>query len=375
MLSKPFTFDRVVRITIGLSIATIIFLLINRLSNVLLPFLLSWLLAYLLQPIVHFFQHTLRLKNRALAVVATLLLFFGMLIGALWIMIPLIIDELTKLSTLTVRYAQQIDPNTIIPVAWQHSINSYLSNMNFQNMMHDENIMTAVKNIAPQLWDLLNNSISFIMGLAGIFVMIIYLIFILMDFENISEGWFNLIPVKYRSLAGDIISDLEMGMNRYFRGQALVATIVGTLFVIGFSIIDLPLGLAMGLTIGLLDLIPYLKIIGILPAITLSLLHAVEKNQSASSALLAVLAVFAVVQIIEDMVIVPKIMGKVTGMNPAVILLSLSIWGSLMGLSGLIIALPMTTLISSYYKRYVLKEKKTKKESETVAAPQPQTAE
>ncbi|HEY5591611.1 MAG TPA: AI-2E family transporter, partial [Paludibacter sp.] len=52
----------------------------------------------------------------------------------------------------------------------------------------------------------------------------------------------------------------------------------------------------------------------------------------------------------------PKIMGKVTGLNPAVILLSLSIWGSLMGMVGMIIALPMTTLIISYYKRFVLKK-------------------
>jgi predicted PurR-regulated permease PerM len=364
MSSRPFTFDRVVRISIGLAIAVVIFLLVNRLSNVLLPFLLSWLLAYLLQPIVHFFQYTLKFKNRALSVIATLVLFFGVLIGALWIMIPMIIEELTKLSTLTIKYAQQIDTNAIIPVAWQQGINNYLANMNIQKIMHDENIMSAVKNIAPQLWSLLNNSISFVMGLAGIFVMIIYLIFILMDFETISEGWFNMIPPKYRPLIGEIISDLEIGMNRYFRGQALVATIVGTLFIIGFSIIDLPLAIAMGLTIGILDLIPYLKVIGIIPAVTLALLHSSETNQTVSSALIAVLAVFAIVQVIEDMILVPRIMGKVTGMNPAVILLSLSIWGSLMGVSGLIIALPMTTLISSYYKRYVLKEKKTKKGTE-----------
>ena len=64
--------------------------------------------------------------------------------------------------------------------------------------------------------------------------------------------------------------------------------------------------------------------------------------------------VFIIVQIIEDVFIVPRVMGKVTGLNPAIILLSLSIWGTLLGFVGMIIALPLTTLCLSYYQRYVI---------------------
>ena len=63
---------------------------------------------------------------------------------------------------------------------------------------------------------------------------------------------------------------------------------------------------------------------------------------------------FVVVQGIQDLFLVPKIMGKAMGLNPAVILLSLSIWGSLLGIVGMIIALPITTLLISYYKRFIL---------------------
>ncbi|MFA6582128.1 MAG: AI-2E family transporter, partial [Paludibacter sp.] len=79
-------------------------------------------------------------------------------------------------------------------------------------------------------------------------------------------------------------------------------------------------------------------------------------GQSYGSILLGIAIVFIIIQILEELILVPRIMGKVTGLNPAVILLSLSIWGALMGMVGMIIALPMTTLIISYYKRYVLKE-------------------
>lgn len=60
------------------------------------------------------------------------------------------------------------------------------------------------------------------------------------------------------------------------------------------------------------------------------------------------------------MFVVPKVMGKAMGMNPAILLLSLSVWGSLLGFIGLIIALPLTTLIMSYWQRYITKDKETK---------------
>jgi predicted PurR-regulated permease PerM len=145
-------------------------------------------------------------------------------------------------------------------------------------------------------------------------------------------------------------------MNRYFRGQGLIALIVGVLFMIGFSITGLPLAILFGLLMGILNLIPYLKTIAIIPGALLAFLQSAETGQSYLSVLLWLIIIFIIVQLIEDLILVPKIMGKFTGLNPAIMLLSLSVWGSLMGMIGLIVALPMTTLIISYYKRFVLNE-------------------
>jgi predicted PurR-regulated permease PerM len=146
-------------------------------------------------------------------------------------------------------------------------------------------------------------------------------------------------------------------MNRYFRGQALIALIVGIMFSIGFSIIGLPMAIVFGIFVGILNLVPYLQTIAVAPALLLVLLQSAQTGQSFISAFLGLLIVFLIVQGTQDMILVPRIMGKVTGMHPAIILLSLSIWGSLMGMIGLIVALPFTTLIISYYKRFVLREK------------------
>jgi predicted PurR-regulated permease PerM len=71
------------------------------------------------------------------------------------------------------------------------------------------------------------------------------------------------------------------------------------------------------------------------------------------------MAVYVIVQVIQDFVLTPKIMGKAMGLNPAIILLSISVWGSLLGFIGLIIALPLTTLLISYYNRYISRRRPT----------------
>ena len=352
--SRPYTFDRVVRLIIGLAILVFIFFLINRLSGALLPFLIAWLLAYLLQPIVRFFQVKLRLKSLLLSIICTLLLVLGSLIGIFWFLTPMVSNELSKLSQLIVLYTKGINVNTLLPLAWQNDIRYYLSHLNLQSIMQDQNVMEVIKKLTPQLWDLVNSSLNFVLGLAVVIIVLLYLVLILLNYDKLANGLFKIIPPNYRTLVTEIIMDIESGMNRYFRGQALIALIVGTLFAIGFSIIQLPLAIILGLFIGLINMVPYLKIVGIIPTATMGLLRSVETGQTYASVLLGIAIVFISIQVVEDLVLTPKIMGKVTGLNPAVILLSLSVWGSLLGIVGMIIALPLTTLIMSYYKRFVL---------------------
>ena len=351
---RPYTFDRVVRMLIGLAILVFIFFLINRLSRALLPFLIAWLFAYLLQPIVKFFQYKLKFKSLVLSIVCTLVLIIGTITALVWFLTPMVSNEISKLSQLIVLYTRGLNVNTLLPLAWQNEIRNYLSHLNIQSVLQDENIMNVVKKLVPELWNIVNSSLNFVLGLAVIIIVLLYLVLILLNYDKLVTGLFKIIPPNYRTLVTEIIQDLENGMNRYFRGQALMALIVGTLFAIGFSIIQLPLAILLGLFIGMINMVPYLKIVGIIPTAVMGLLRSVETGQSLGSVFLGIAIVFIIIQMTEDLILTPKIMGKVTGLNPAVILLSLSIWGSLMGVVGIIIALPMTTLIMSYYKRYVL---------------------
>ncbi len=364
--TKPFTFDRVIRLIIGLTVLVLLFLLLKRLSNVLLPFIVAWLLAYMLDPIVRFFQYRLRLRNRLISVVLTILTAGGVLTALGFIIVPIVSDEIAKLYEITSTYSKSLNIDTFLPVALQNEISQYFLSIDVNALLQNQSVMDFLKKAAPQIWNILNGSLSLLLGLTVVIIIFLYMFFILLEYERVTEGMVRIIPPKYRPLITEILHDLEVGMNRYFRGQALVAFIVGVLFSIGFSIINLPLAVLFGLLIGVLTLVPYLKVVAIVPGLLLGFLQSIETGQNYGSILLGIVIVFFIVQAIEDIAISPIIMGKVTGLNPAVILLALSIWGSLMGMLGLIIALPLTTLVISYYKRFVLNVEPTEIEEDKI---------
>lgn len=353
----PYTFDKVIRILIGIAIIVAVILLFRRLSAVLTPFLIAWLIAYLLHPIVKFFQYKLKFKSRILSIFTTLTLFIASLIGIILLIVPLIAKEVKNFSILIQNYTENYDIYSIIPLSWRENIADFFQNINLQDFIQGLNISELFKQITPRILGIVDTSFSIILSLMVLIIIFLYLIFILKDYEKINQGLPSIIPPNYRNLVMEILGDIEDGMNKYFRGQALIALIVGALFTIGFLIIGLPMAVVFGLFVGVLNLVPYLQAISIVPATFLIILKAAEPGSSFWGVLVGVFIVYLVVQIIQDAILVPTIMGKVTGMKPAIILLSLSIWGSLMGIIGLIIALPLTTLIISYYKRWVIRVK------------------
>jgi predicted PurR-regulated permease PerM len=357
MERKLITFDSFIRGSIAIAGIVILFLLVNRLSGVLLPFFIAWIIAYMIYPIVTFFQYKLHFKNRMLSIFCTLILVIAILSGVIYLIVPPMIEEVTKFDKLMEYYIQKgFMTKGSVPSLISQFIQSNFDIATVQKFLHSDTLSNLVKEGIPKLWKLLSDSISYIFSIIASIIILLYLIFILKDYEIMADGWEKLLPEKYRGIITGIVSDVKIGMNQYFRGQALVALCVGILFSIGFTIIDFPLAIGLGLLIGALNMIPYLHALGLIPAVLLSILKAADTGQNFWIILASAFSVFVVVQIIEDGIIVPKIMGKITGLNPAVILLSLSIWGSLMGILGMIIALPMTTIMLSYYKRYILKQ-------------------
>ncbi|QQS30113.1 MAG: AI-2E family transporter [Sphingobacteriales bacterium] len=359
--SKPYTFDRTVRLIIFVAIIWGVLKLLNYLSDVLIPFAVALVLAYLLNPLVVFIQHRLRVKNRIASVIITLLLVFGSLTLLLTLLIPRLVRDTKQMGFLVGNYvnnsALRYKIESYFPKGIQEKLDEFTRKVNIEEFLKFENLETTIdmlaQKILPGAWGVFSGSLSILITILGITIIGLYLIFILKDYDLITTHWKKMIPSQYRTMVVSAVSDMERSMNTYFRAQASIALIVGILIATGFSIIGLPMGIALGLFIGFLNLVPYLQIVGFIPASFFALLYSLETGGSFWVMIGLVILVQAIVQVIQDVILVPKIMGNATGLNPAIILLSLSIWGKLLGILGLIIALPLTSVIIGYYNRFL----------------------
>lgn len=353
---KEITFDRFIRGTLTAAGVIGILYLLDHLSGVLLPFFIAWLIAYITYPMVIFYQYKLRMRSRVVSILAVMLTLAAIGTAISLFFIPPMIEECIKMKELLGAYLQNGNGQTSIPEAINEFIHNNIDAKWLMQTLDSETIIQTIQKVVPKMWSLVATSYNIIIGIFAAFIMVLYYFFILLDYEQISGGWVNLIETKHRRKVVALLNDLKDSMNHYFRGQSLVAFCVGVLFSIGFLIIDFPMAVSLGLFIGLLNMVPYLQIIGLIPTVMLALIKAAETGENFWWILGLAMIVFCVVQLIQDTILTPKIMGKITGLNPAIILLSLSIWGSLMGMLGMIIALPLTSLLLSYYQRYIRKK-------------------
>ena len=355
MERKKITFDSFIRGSICCALIVGLLILFKRLSGVLLPFFVAWLIAYMIYPLVKFFQYKLRFKSRIISIFCALFSITIVGISLFYLLVPPMLAEMGRMNDLLVTYLTNgAYSSGTVPPTLSEFIHKHIDLQALNRILSEENIMNTIKETVPKLWALVAESINILFSVFASFIILLYVVFILLDYESIAEGWLHLLPGKYRTFASNLVNDIQDGMNRYFRGQALVAFIVGVLFSVGFLIIGLPMAIVLGMFIGLLNMVPYLQLISLIPATLICLVCSVSSDVSFWTLFWETMAVYIIVQAIQDFFLTPRIIGKAMSMNPAIIFLSLSIWGTLLGMIGLIIAIPLTTLLLSYYDEFVI---------------------
>lgn len=351
---RKYDFDRVVRILFAVACVVAVVYLINYLSGVLLPFFVACLLAYIIHPLVKFNKRWMHCNGNVLPVVVTLLMVVVVISAALYMLLPYIYDETGRMVAMLGEYTSKRLDVKYLPPELVEFLRQHVDVNEIVNLLSKEQWMKLLGDVFKETWQFVGATANVIMNILSWFIAVLYLIFILIDYEKVSKGFSRAIPHRYRSGVFDVVKDVKRSMNMYFRGQALIAFIVGILFAIGFSLVGFPMAVVLGLFIGLLNLVPYLQLISIPIAFFLCLVDAVATGSNFWALCGWTTVVYCVVQAFQDLYLTPRIMGKYMAINPLLILLSLSIWGSLLGFVGLIIALPLTALLLSYYKQYVL---------------------
>ncbi len=405
-----YTFDRVVRMVLGAATLLVVLALLRYLSDVLLPFAAAVVLAYLLNPLVTFLERRTKRRGAAVAITIVGLGIVGLVLAA--IVVPLMIgqgrafgDALEKLrddlATSVEVSAEPGDGSTEatdvsdtgrdlieksatgwreLKEGWaqyrrdaealsrserlanlrEQMSGTYIGDLLDRIIEYTESeefnklLVGAAKRIAIGGWTVVAFVINLLLGLTGLIIVLLYLVFLLLDFPEYARTWQTFLPPQYRDGIVEFGEQFSIAMRRYFRGQAVVALLVGILLAIGFTIIGLPMAVPFGLFVGLLNMVPYLQMVGLVPAMLLAGMRAVEGDSSFIASVVLTLLVFVVVQVIQDAVITPRVMGKATGLRPVAILLGIFIWGKLLGFLGLLLAIPLTCLGIAYYRRYVL---------------------
>ena len=354
-MSKEITFDKFIRWAGIVTLVIAVLYITNYLSEVLLPFFIAWFFAYLLYPVVKFIENKLHVKVRAISILLAMGAAIAIVGGVIWLIIPPMIDQFDKLGEVLTRWVHQTTHTnnlTMLIKEWlqdnQTTIERFLKSKDFSD---------TLKTTMPKVFSVVSQTATVLMSIVASMITLLYMFFILLDYETLTANWVRIFPKKNRPFWSALMKDVERELNNYIRGQGMVALCMGIMFCIGFTIIGFPMAIGLGILIGIMDLVPYLHTFALIPTAFLAMLKAADTGQNFWVVFGLAVLVFCVVQVITDMVVTPKIMGKAMGLNPAILLLSLSIWGALLGFLGLIVALPLTTLLIAYWQRYVTREK------------------
>ena len=351
---RPFTLDRTVRIFFTIAVVLAVLWLVGYLKGVLLPFVVACLICYILEPVVKWNMRWTHCRKRFLPVILTLLEATVLIGGLIMVTVPYLVSEYQDMALTIRKFAATQISIPYLSESWHRIIRENIDFDELSRLLSRDEWKQLARTAISSSWSFLTSSVAFIAGVVSWLLVVLYVIFIMLDYERLMLSFKQLVPYSHRQRTFRIARDIKNTMQRYFRGQFLIAMLVGLMFAAGFLLIDLPMGVALGLFIGVLNLVPYLQLISLPITAVLCMIWTMTTGGSFWLIFWEAMAVYVVVQCIQDLLLTPKIMGKAMGLNPAVILLSLSIWGSLLGFMGFIIALPLTTLILSYYNLYII---------------------
>jgi predicted PurR-regulated permease PerM len=339
---------------LGLGGLVLFLLLVWRLENVSTLILLSFIVAYVLNPLVTRLAG-LRFVNR---VTATLITMVGLLVAlsaVLFIILPQVTAEIRSFAARLPEYADRLQETVIpaveesfdivVPLSFDQAFSEYGKDLN--------NVAgKAIGTTARVAGLVFGRAFSAVLAAVSTLMFPLFLFFLLKDFPRIVETIDGLVPPRNRESVRGMAREIDAGLSAFLHGQFTVMLVLGTLYSIGYSLVGIPVALGIGLLTGILCFIPYVgAATGFVLALLLSLLEA-----QGIGPVLGVIGVFAGVQILDGVLITPRVLGGKLGLTPIWIVVALMAGGELFGFLGVLLAVPATAvlkvLVSHGVRRY-----------------------
>jgi len=315
---------------------------------VLVPFILGLILAYLLLPLVHWLERHMpsRLRTwgvaRPLSIIVTYLLFVILVAGVIAFVVPVMARQVgnfaERLPTYSIRLQELVDKGLRwyqenIPDDWKQNIEASLSDI-------AQGVFTRFRDGLGAMIQSVFNSFNFLVGLV---IIPFWLFYVLQDESRVKTGLIQVLHPELRPDIQRLATLIDNVLSAYVRGQLVLCIFVGGLATLALLIIGVPFAPVLGLIAGIFEILPNIgPYLGAIPAILIAL--ATEPV----SAIWVALAFFAI-QMIENLILVPRISGKSVQLHPALVMMVLVVGGQLAGLWGMLIAVPVTAIIRDVF--------------------------
>ena len=275
---------------------------------------------------------------RILSVLIIYLIFIGLLIGLLMLFVPSFAREIKDFSEEFPKYANEL---------YQKFKGLQDGSLRYQKIIDE--IQRLLGNVGDALRELASNVLSKTLGIFGglfSFIIVIVVSFYLAvqnnGIRNLLQG---ITPKKHEVYVLDLWERAQKKMGHWLQGQLFLAIVVGVMVYIGLSILHVRFALLLAIIAGILELVPYIgPVLAAVPAVILAIFQ--------GPFLLAawVVVLYIVVQQLENYLLVPLIMKKAVGLNPVVVIIALLIGGKLLGILGILLAVPAAAVLAEFFK-------------------------
>ena len=319
----------------GLTLATIaaILGLTYLLRGVLVPLFFAFLLAYALDPFVDWLEA--RNVSRTLAAPVVMLGIAALLGLILLFAVPMFVDELRAAAADLPAQLARLGPR-VEPSLWQvfhikppHTMNELEADLRDKLQAEYPTLLSAAS-------DALFGTLSYVAVVLSALIVPVFALYLLIDFDRIVERTGQLVPRRWYPQVADVSRQVHRTLGGYVRGQLTANLVLGALYATGLRAVDVRLAVPIGVATGMLAFMPYIGFgCGLFLAISMATL-----DWQGPGRLVGVLAVMFGVQILDGLVVTPRIVGRSVGLAPLEVLLTMMAAGTLFGFLGVILAVP-----------------------------------
>lgn len=332
----------IISMAIGLAI---LFYVLSKLKWLFIYFSIALILAYFFDPLYKYLIN--KKAPKVLAIIVVFGIIIALLILTIFFVIPSVINQLNVLYNEIPKF---INSYQTLILSLEPQLSRFIDPADVETLLK-ENLSELQKNVlsfSQTIIIYLSNIVSSITF--GIVIVPLILFYLLRDMLIFKENLYTFISKEKKKEFKEILEEIDRIISGFIRGRIIVCFIVGTLIGIGLYFLNLKFALIIGIVSGIFNFVPYLgPIVGVILALIFAL-------GSPWWVLLMIVVLFVLVNQIEAIFLNPNILGKELGLHPLTVILSMLICGLLLGILGVLVAVPLAAILKVLFFRYLIQE-------------------